>query len=686
MNIADQEDESLKAVFEICEPRPLDRKISLKRLQSLFEEHAHMPSSEFMDDDGSNQWISFDEFRDGITNFVDKISSQVQEEQNWESRGEVIQKSGEEDHFSSLETSNRLPSNKHHLTNQDLLLIPDLVGDISNLEGNSNYQPSTIKPSSLQNIPLLTQGSSLGRSTEPLKEASPEAQLRDFFGSPITNSSITNSMTDMSEALEHSSSSQSTVMNSPERMATFSPQSEHGSQSPVMSLTDSALGGSTSPDVQIKSNCSSLSDRDEENFESYGENDNVEFDDSELVDFDEIDSSRVEKSSPVFKRNIGRRHSWMRTSLRRTPSASTTEHLVPPKRWGSFRHPKRVGSNALASALYHNGSTSFNSSGRSSNCDEGDIQSDISLEDDVNDLNQKVQMLQEQVGHLAESQATTDDKYSKVKQDNTSLIARIHMLEENIRELELRSDERLDEEQKRNKELLARLEREKHLEIENHTLRLQTLEKENGKLHQETANLRSTLEKIKLEKRTTEDYLLDAQNSLTQLQDEHNGVLEARKRDQDAFEVERGQSKHLINELTKEVEILSTRTSHHVGVVNGKGGQIIEDDPLEVMPSRIKELESEIRNLREDRRHLEEKNEELMGQILNKGLEEGKSILISTDASKPSIDHEIQEMSDNQIRTALKEQKDVNFQLRNYIDGILMNIIEKYPELLEVRK
>ncbi|TRY69447.1 hypothetical protein TCAL_05088 [Tigriopus californicus] len=302
------------------------------------------------------------------------------------------------------------------------------------------------------------------------------------------------------------------------------------------------------------------------------------------------------------------------------------------------------------------------------------------------DLSEEVQMLQEQVGHLAESQATTDDKYSKVKQDNTSLIARIHMLEENIRELELRSDERLDEEQKRNKELLARLEREKHLEIENHTLRLQTLEKENGKLHQETANLRSTLEKIKLEKRTTEDYLLDAQNSLTQLQDEHNGVLEARKRDQDAFEVERGQSKHLINELTKEVEILSTRTSHHVGVVNGKGGQIIEDDPLEVMPSRIKELESEIRNLREDRRHLEEKNEELMGQILNKGLEEGKSILISTDASKPSIDHEIQEMSDNQIRTALKEQKDVNFQLRNYIDGILMNIIEKYPELLEVRK
>ena len=47
------------------------------------------------------------------------------------------------------------------------------------------------------------------------------------------------------------------------------------------------------------------------------------------------------------------------------------------------------------SALYHggNGGASFNSSGRSSNCDDGDMQSDISLEEDVNDLNQKVRQV-----------------------------------------------------------------------------------------------------------------------------------------------------------------------------------------------------------------------------------------------------------------------------------------------------
>ena len=45
------------------------------------------------------------------------------------------------------------------------------------------------------------------------------------------------------------------------------------------------------------------------------------------------------------------------------------------------------------------------------------------------------------------------------------------MLEEHIRELEVRSEERLQTEQKRNKDCIQRLEREKQLEVENYSIK-----------------------------------------------------------------------------------------------------------------------------------------------------------------------------------------------------------------------
>ena len=64
-------------------------------------------------------------------------------------------------------------------------------------------------------------------------------------------------------------------------------------------------------------------------------------------------------------------------------------------------------------------------------------------------------------------------KIIKIKRENQILTQKVHMSEERIRGLELQSQsqERLMKEQKRNKDLLQRLEREKTLGIENYTMR-----------------------------------------------------------------------------------------------------------------------------------------------------------------------------------------------------------------------
>lgn len=51
------------------------------------------------------------------------------------------------------------------------------------------------------------------------------------------------------------------------------------------------------------------------------------------------------------------------------------------------------------------------------------------------------------------------------------LLNRLQMLEESLRDVELRAAQQLTEEQRRNKELIVRVEREKQLEIENCTIK-----------------------------------------------------------------------------------------------------------------------------------------------------------------------------------------------------------------------
>jgi len=444
------------------------------------------------------------------------------------------------------------------------------------------------------------------------------------------------------------------------------------------SLTDadSALGASTSPDLRQDE----FSDEREENFECFGENDAKEYE-SDVTN---------QRSSPT---PLVRRHSWLRTSLRRT--SPNTDTLVPPKRWGSFRTPRQRSSAALASALYSSGPAtgSFNSSGRSSNCDDGEMQdmhSDISIEDDVIDLNNKVQQLQEQVGQLAESQATTDDRYTRVKQDNAALTARIHMLEEHIRELEVRGEERVEEEQRRSRELMQRLERERQLEVENYSIRLQAAEREGKGLGDEVSSLRATVEKVRAEKAGVEEQLAEVQNLLVREQEAHRGLQEVVGREREEWAGEREASAHLIQELSREVEEsrrdAEERRSRSRGVVveeDGVDHQVLDEVSGE-MPARIADMEAEIRTLREANKRCHENNEELQAAMLNKGLEEGRSLLNNPQHTN-SLAAEFEAMSENEMRKALKDQQDVNLHLRSYIDNVLMNIMEKHPELLEIR-
>ena len=169
---------------------------------------------------------------------------------------------------------------------------------------------------------------------------------------------------------------------------------------------------------------------------------------------------------------------------------------------------------------------------------------------------------------LSKSQAATDERYSRVKQDNSALTARIHMLEEHIREIELRGEERLMEEQRRNKDLIQRLEREKQLELENYSIRLQGMEKEHRMLTEEVASTRSQLEKTREEKNSVEEQLSETQMMLMREQEKHKMLQENRARELEEWGSERASSMNLVQEMTKEVTDPNTLNARDIAEID----------------------------------------------------------------------------------------------------------------------
>ncbi|XP_015043023.2 rab11 family-interacting protein 4B isoform X5 [Drosophila pseudoobscura] len=382
--------------------------------------------------------------------------------------------------------------------------------------------------------------------------------------------------------------------------------------------------------------------------------------------------------------NIMPRDNWARRSLRRTPTSNPDS--LSQRRWGSMRHSGRrqISTNALASQLYR--SSSFNSSGRSSNCDTTeDMYSDISLEN-RHDYDYRLELLQRKVDDLSDTQNIAEDRTTRTKTEYAVLQARYHMLEEQFRESELRAEERLAEEQKRHREILARVEREASLQNENCQMKIRATEIEANALRDEAQRLRVQCDKQANDLHRTEEQLELARDQIAALQQEYEEQQQTLRKQ----EMEKKSAEELMLELSGELQ------------------RAREENGARAMPTtspesiRLEELHQELEEMRQKNRSLEEQNEELQATMLTNqvtmlstGVEQGRHLLNGTLGS---LAQELEEMSQaqesvdsatlaslSQLQQAFQEKDDENVRLKHYIDTILLNIVENYPQLLEVK-
>lgn len=417
----------------------------------------------------------------------------------------------------------------------------------------------------------------------------------------------------------------------------------HGKQSPPPGDADSAIA--TGSDVSRESladdhKADSGSEDGEENYTCLGH------------------LSRPENSSGSFRSSSSSHGSNPGSNRRRKSSRMLN-------RSGS----KRLTTSALASQLHRNGSRR-----NSQSSDEMyPVDVPMSIEDDVLDLNQKVQELQQQVATLTDHQVNTDQRYNKVKQENAALQNKILSLEEQLKELEIRSEDRIETEQQKFKEIMARCERESKLEIEQYANNLFSLQKDYMELSEESLRLKTLLEKLKQDKQDLQNQLLECTTELMNIREDHMRLQEGIRREREEFTTERDNNNKLLEELTKELE-------KHTDCNNESR---LRSPSLLELPSQYRELQQELRKVKDENKLIIETNEELNAQLLANSLQEGRSLV--SQGTAVSLADEFETLTKDEMMNALREQKEVNAKLKAYIDGILLNILENHPQLLEVK-
>uniref|UniRef100_A0A8C5EGL0 Rab11 family-interacting protein 3-like n=1 Tax=Gouania willdenowi TaxID=441366 RepID=A0A8C5EGL0_GOUWI len=382
----------------------------------------------------------------------------------------------------------------------------------------------------------------------------------------------------------------------------------------------------------------------EEHFEDFGESNT-----SELL----VESS-VDGHKETGDLSVNQTHEQLNGSSLLSPSAG-----------------KRLSSKKVARHLLQNSSMTLDTM--------SDLTRDI-LELADNDITDKMLLLERRVAELEKESEASVEQHARLRQDNLHLVHRANALEEQLKEQEVLADEQQQQETRRHKEALNKMERERGLELENMQARLQQLDEENSELRSCVPCLRANIERLEEEKTK----LMDETEAMSdRLQDE----IESRRKMADKLNHERHQNQkekestqELIEDLRKQLEHLQLYKLEAEAKRGRSPGAGLQEYQTR---TREAELEQEIKRLKQDNRALKEQNDELNGQIINLSIQGAKNLM--TASFSDSLAAEINSVSRTELMEAVHKQEEINYRLQDYIDKIIVAIMECNPSILEVK-
>ncbi|XP_005939539.1 rab11 family-interacting protein 3 isoform X2 [Haplochromis burtoni] len=332
---------------------------------------------------------------------------------------------------------------------------------------------------------------------------------------------------------------------------------------------------------------------------------------------------------------------------------------------------KRLSSKKVARHLLQNSSMTLDTM--------SDLTRDI-LELADNDITDKVLLLERRVAELEKESEASGEQHARLRQENLQLVHRANAFEEQLKEQELQADEELQQETRRHKEALSKLERERGLEIENMQARLQQLDEENSELRSCVPCLRANIERLEEEKRKLQDEAEAMADRLMEETESRRKMADKLSHERHQNQKEKESTQELIEDLRKQLEHLQLYKLEAEAKRGRSPGAGLQEYQTR---TREAELEQEIKRLKQDNRTLKEQNDELNGQIINLSIQGAKNLMSASFSD--SLAAEINSVSRTELMEAIHKQEEINYRLQDYIDKIIVAIMESNPSILEVK-
>jgi Rab11 family-interacting protein 3/4 len=353
----------------------------------------------------------------------------------------------------------------------------------------------------------------------------------------------------------------------------------------------------------------------------------------------------------------------LQSKQRRSVMARIFESLNDMEPSNGMRLTSSPTSASVASRLYAGGQQ--RSSRRTSFSSEPDMMnsSDNEIHSEMANLTDELSRISKQMAQMQETQNATNEERSRLRTENALLQQRLVTLEEQQQLSEQRWNEKLKDEQSRSKYAIERYEREKELDSMKNRIKFEEIERENEGLKKK---LETTTEEVTKLKRKHQEIQYELELSLShveQLEQDRDDIKHEFEAFKQKAQNEIDNSTELVEELTKETDELRRQPRH---------GSLAE---------QIVDYEEEIAHLKDENKTLRLQNEELQSQILHDSVERGRVLL----QGGLSLADEMNTMDNVELMNALKEQELDNQKLRQYINGILMRVIERHPEILEIK-